>query len=105
MWSRAALLIVGLLCGCSAQSSRPNFREDIEPLLMSACIRCHDENHIQLNLYDHPRRTLIDKGLISPGDPEMSPFFLRVRDGHPERTPLPEQQVVLIKHWIASGAP
>ncbi len=100
----AFLLVLGLSTGCTKEGGHPSFRRDIEPITRSACIRCHDQQHVELNLLDHPYRELIGQGLVVPGKPDESLLYLRVQAGHPELTPLGTNQVEQIRSWIDTGA-
>jgi len=82
----------------------PDFDREIAPLLIRRCVDCHSGVAPKARL-DLSRR---DKALavITPGDPEDSLLFQRVRDDEmpPRGKSLPAAEKELLRRWIASGA-
>lgn len=93
-----------------------SYDRDIRPLLSGSCFQCHgnDESTRKAGL----RLDVADPGpdhaeAIVPGDPEASAVLQRITSAEPaDRMPPPdagealtEEEVALIRAWIAQGAP
>ncbi|MEZ0389846.1 MAG: DUF1549 domain-containing protein, partial [Verrucomicrobium sp.] len=117
--SPQAILSVGLclLAGTARadQAGSVDFARDIQPLLESKCVECHNPSKTKGKLLMDTAEGIIKGGEggagIVPGDPEKSPVFNRVvlPHGHddimpPKGDPLTAAQSELIKRWIAEGA-
>ncbi len=91
---------------------------DVEPIFLKACIKCHSDNS---KLTAPPEGLRLDslenvlKGgdrlVVLPGNPEMSEIWRRIMGLADPRMPfdgppwLPEEDIRLIRDWIAQGAP
>lgn len=91
---------------------------DVEPIFLKACIKCHSDNS---KLGAPPEGLRLDsleavlKGgdrlVVLPGNPEMSEVWRRITGLADPRMPfdgppwLPEEDIRLIRDWIAQGAP
>ncbi|MGK0218741.1 MAG: hypothetical protein ACI9HE_002236 [Planctomycetota bacterium] len=114
------LLLLSSAMGIARQEQDPaqevSFARDVLPIMRAQCQACHQPakaeggiilmNHAQLLV------SIDEMPLVVPGKPEESLLLdLIIADGDtpPEmpvdRPPLTEQQVELIKRWIAAGAP
>ncbi|MEX2187427.1 MAG: PSD1 and planctomycete cytochrome C domain-containing protein, partial [Pirellulales bacterium] len=96
------------------------FNRDIRPILSENCFACHGpdpakrESGLRFDVEDDSKREL-DSGdrAIVPGDPQASALLARVTsDDEDVRMPpletekrLTEQQIDLLRRWIADGAP
>ena len=112
----AALLLAATVSRCMAKDEPAvDFRSTIQPILESACVRCHDEKTPEGELRLDSREAAIKGGengtSLVPGKPEKSPFYttMVLKAGHddimpPEDPPLARSQRDLIKTWIAQGA-
>lgn len=91
---------------------------DVEPIFLKTCIKCHSDNselgappeHLRLDgLSDVLRGG--DRLVVLPGNPEMSEVWRRVTGVALPRMPfdgppwLPDEDIRLIRDWIANGAP
>jgi len=93
-----------------------SFQEEVMPILEEYCLSCHggmDENgEIRIELgYDMTTYEGLMAGsdygpVIEPGDPEESLFLEMIVNGDmPEEGDLvPEEQIEIIRAWIAEGA-
>lgn len=101
---------------CDAlQSAPPDFRFDVRPLLAKKCFACHgpDEAHREADLRLDDRDVAIEFGAIVPGDVDASELVRRIasHDGDGRMPPadsgppLSNDEVALLKAWIAAGAP
>ena len=111
--SLACLLLVGI-CGQSA--SAVDFAREIQPLIESACLNCHNEKKAEGGLRLDTRKGALTGGdngeAIVPGRPADSPFYaltiLAADDDEvmpPEKEgPLAKSQIERLKKWIAEGA-
>ncbi len=113
----AALVLVAIswTSAVSAESSSPDFRFEIRPILSKNCFSCHgpDEAHREADLRLDVRDAAIDFGAIVPGMPDDSELIRRITsDDSDERMP-PEEtgrkltlnEIEKLKRWIADGAP
>jgi hypothetical protein len=89
------------------------FENQVRPLLVQACFKCHGPKKQEAGLRLDARATLIKGGdsgpAVVPGDPAKSLLIRAV--GH-EATPkmppgkkLPEQQIAVLTRWVQMGAP
>jgi mono/diheme cytochrome c family protein len=91
---------------------------DIEPILNKRCVKCHSDNSKLgappegLRLSGLPEVLAGgDRLVVLPGNPEMSELWRRVAGVASPRMPfdgppwLPEEDIRLIRDWIAQGAP
>lgn len=91
---------------------------DIEPILLKACIKCHSANSklaappegLRLDSLEHVLAGG-ERLAVLPGNPEMSELWRRVEGLASPRMPfdgppwLAEEDIRLIRDWIAQGAP
>lgn len=91
---------------------------DVEPIFLKACIKCHSDNS---KLGAPPEGLRLDslalvlqggdRLVVLPGNPEMSELWRRVTGLADPRMPfdgppwLPDEDIRLIRDWIAQGAP
>ena len=88
-------------------STTVSFATDILPWMQSTCLGCHGGiAGMWLIDYDHAILPSMNGPTIYPGDPERSPLYFYVRDGlmPAHGDPVPEDQVDLLRRWIAEGA-
>lgn len=91
---------------------------DVQPIFFKACIKCHSDN----SKLDAPPEGLRldslenvlkggDRLVVLPGNPEMSEIGRRITGLSDPRMPydgppwLPDEDIRLIRDWIAQGAP
>lgn len=91
---------------------------DVQPILLKACIKCHSDNSklgappegLRLDTLENVLRGG-DRLAVLPGNPEMSEIWRRVTGLADPRMPhdgppwLPDEDIRLIRDWIAQGAP
>lgn len=90
---------------------------DVEPIFLKVCVKCHSDNSkmgappegLRLDSLAHVLGPP-DRVVIVPGNPEMSEVWRRVVGLAAPRMPfdgppwLPEEDIRLIRDWIAQGA-
>lgn len=90
-----------------------SFANDIQPILTTACVSCHDENHQYLNLksccsYYELLITGTNAPYVDTVNPEQSIIYMRLMGtslpAMPFGTPLPQNEIDLILRWIQEGA-
>jgi hypothetical protein len=100
-----------------------SFRRDVVPVLNKHCVMCHMEGTELggLSLYPDPRGNLVAMrstqcrlNLVEPGKPESSYLLIKILGTQsaaggkgremPWQYALDEQQIDLIRRWIAQGA-
>jgi hypothetical protein len=103
-------------CGITiaAETSSPDFRFVIRPLLAKNCFACHgpDEQQRQAELRLDVREAAVDVGAIVPRYPDQSELVRRITSADPnERMPpqetghmLSPDEIESLKQWIAAGA-
>ncbi len=91
---------------------------DVEPIFLKSCIKCHSDNSrlggppegLRLTGYDAILHGG-DRLVVLPGSPEASELWRRVAGVADPRMPfdgppwLPDEDIRLIRDWIAQGAP
>ncbi len=115
---KRTLFLVALFAASSPAQARPiDFNRDIRPLLSDACFHCHgpdvSQRKAKLRLDTADSYAERDEGhAIVPGKPEKSLVLQRILSADPElrmppansTTPLKQEQVELLRRWIAEGA-
>lgn len=95
----------------------PVFWPDVEPIFLKSCIKCHSDNSklgappegLRLDSLENVLRGG-DRLAVLPGNPEMSEIWRRITGLADPRMPfdgppwLPEDDIRLIRDWIAQGA-
>ena len=92
-----------------------DFTKDIQPLLETRCLECHNPNKVKGDLLMDTVANMIKGGEAGPsivvGKPEESELLKRItlEKGHddimpPKGEPFSPEQTGLIKQWIAEGA-
>jgi Planctomycete cytochrome C/Ankyrin repeats (3 copies)/Squalene-hopene cyclase C-terminal domain len=108
----AAALLVAVAGSADAQTTRVDFRRDVQPIFREHCYGCHGPE-LQMNGFRLDRRADAMRGgqqtNIGPGNADGSRLYQRVAGGKlgaqmPPAGPLPEEQVSVIKQWIDQGA-
>ncbi|WP_050028560.1 DUF1549 domain-containing protein [Verrucomicrobium sp. BvORR034] len=114
-----ALLGIGLCFATglarAEQSGPVDFVRDIQPLLESKCVECHNPSKSKGKLLMDSGEGLLKGGeggaAVVPGAPEKSPVYSRVVLPHdhddimpPKGDPLTAEQADVMKRWIAEGA-
>ncbi len=105
-----------LLVGASPANAAVDFETEIQPILESACLRCHNEANAEAGLrLDTRAAALADDehaAAIVPGDPEASNLYaLCVVPADdplimpPDGAPLDPSQTARLRQWIEEGAP
>lgn len=91
---------------------------DVQPIFLKACVKCHSDNSkvgappegLRLDTLENILNGG-DRLAVLPGNPEMSEIWRRVVGLADPRMPfdgppwLPEEDIRLIRDWIAQGAP
>jgi mono/diheme cytochrome c family protein len=96
----------------------PVLFSDVQPIFLKACVKCHSDNS---KLGAPPEGLRLDtleniltggeRLAVLPGNPEMSEVWRRVAGLADPRMPfdgppwLPDEDIRLIRDWIAQGAP
>src|SRR5216117_844062 len=98
----------------AAEAVRPEYNRDVRPILSENCFACHgpDSAARQADLRLDKREVAVEKGAITPGDPEGSEMIRRIRsEDESERMPPPETKKRLtdaqkqsLARWIREGA-
>ncbi|QDT93821.1 DUF1553 domain-containing protein [Gimesia algae] len=89
-----------------------DFGNEIAPLLVNHCIRCHNPGNEKGDLSLATLQSIKDAGYLTPGKPEES-YLLDVVHTSPdtgkaampkEGPPLAKEQVALLTRWVKEGA-
>jgi hypothetical protein len=96
------------------QTQKIDFKRDIEPIFVAACVQCHSAKkaagQLRLDAKQAAMKGGISGAVIVPGDSKASRLLARVLgDGGEQRMPLggeplKPEQITLIKRWIDEGA-
>jgi mono/diheme cytochrome c family protein len=90
---------------------------DVEPIFLKVCAKCHSDNSIvggppeglRLDSWEHALAA-DERVAVVPGNPEMSEIWRRITGLSDPRMPhdgppwLPDDDIRLIRDWIAQGA-
>lgn len=98
-----------ILCSCTHEPVIPSspeisFSQQVKPIFVSNCGRCHDGRELSLTSYSGIRAH------VSPGDAKNSELFKAITTlwgpggAMPPDGPLSDQQINLIYVWIMQGA-
>jgi hypothetical protein len=97
-----------------AQAAKISWSRDIQPLLQSKCSECHSSDERKDEFEITSVETLRTKGRkdgpgVLPGNPDESAIIQRIRGRTKpqmpkDRTPLSEDELHLLRSWIAAGA-
>ena len=106
-------ILVGLMTFTLTHAdAQENIAEQAYNIFQQSCFNCHGPagSFRESLLIDHA--SLIDSGVVIPGDPLASEFYKRLLDGTPEKPKMPLGQPALSPHalatiavWISQGAP
>ena len=124
-----ALVMVGVLCSGAlaglAQAGEVRFARDVVPIFKTSCVMCHLPGNGPAGLALHPKggyanlvgiaSTQSPLLRVAPGNPEESYLYRKLVGTHAgvggsgERMPfgdmqLGEEQIEVIRQWIADGA-
>jgi hypothetical protein len=99
----------------SAPAAPVDFVKQIQPLLETKCLECHNPAKVKGKLQMHSAEAFSKGGengaIVEPGHPEKSEFIKRItlKKGDddlmpPKSDPLPADQVAVLKQWVAEGA-
>ncbi len=116
--AKVALLSLSSVMAAPSESTAADesiaFGRDVQPILARRCFACHgpDEENREADLRIDSLESIIDNGLIVPGEPDESELLRRVLSNDPdERMPPPEadealsdQEQKILRDWIAGGA-
>ena len=96
-------------------AASPDFREDIQPILESHCVRCHSESKVKGGLRMDTYEKIMEGGdtadAIVPGNPEKSEMLVRVHLRPIDEGIMPDEgqmlkheDLVLLNEWVKAGA-
>jgi len=109
-------LIALAACAVPAQAAPVDFAQQVQPLLETKCVECHNPEKTKGKLQMHTAAAVMKGGengeIIVPGQPDKSELVKRITlhkgddDVMPPKSDglLPDQ-VAVLKQWIAEGAP
>ncbi len=123
------LVLIGALLGsaagaCGATDDRPRTLEYITQTILAptcAAAECHSAFKMEVgdefDTVDATRQSILNNGLVTPGDPAGSPLITSVTIGLPSilnmgsgnvrmpfDAPMPDADIALIAAWIQEGA-
>ncbi len=83
--------------------------EDVRAVIDGACIECHVgvSAEADLDLSTDFCGTVASRALVVPGDPDLSPIYVRMRSTSAPMPPsgrLPQDELDVIHTWILAGA-
>jgi mono/diheme cytochrome c family protein len=115
--SRYALLLVGLLTGCSSESKMPapvdrqvDFAADVQPIFAKHCIGCHGPEKQKGSYRLDVKEKALNGDAVKVGDSAGSPLIQHVlglndrKRMPPEGPNLSDEQVGILRAWIDQGA-
>ena len=108
----AAALVIGFVhwpaCADETLDARRFFETNVQPLLVGHCLECHGKERkggLDLRTRETARKGGETGAAIEPGSPEASLLYEYVSTHEmPPKKPLQDDQVAVLKKWIADGA-
>jgi hypothetical protein len=105
------LILAGAMARAGDLPARPDFADDVQPLLKARCTKCHGPNHPKGKLNLSNARGLARGGesgpVIEPGAIDESGLWDQVASGTmpPEsEEPLSDDEKMVLRRWIEQGA-
>ena len=106
---------LALVSGTAFQAGAVDFAKDVQPVLETRCLECHNPNKVKGELLMDTLANLIKGGeggaSVVPGDASKGTLIERITlaKGHddimpPKGDPLTPAEIANIKQWIAEGA-
>lgn len=81
-----------------------SFSDDVQPLLNTVCISCHNGTVTVPNLTEgQAYQSLVNGGYLNVDDPEESLLFQKINSDHPYSGALSASEINLIAQWMAEG--
>src|SRR5687767_5270315 len=113
MWWRGCILLVLLFCGARTARAQKPF-EEVRPILMQHCVKCHGGEKIKGEFDLTTREGLLHPGsegvVVVAGKAGESRLLKLIR--HEEEPHMPQKaqklsdaQIAVITKWIEAGAP
>ncbi|HUS07156.1 MAG TPA: c-type cytochrome domain-containing protein, partial [Bryobacteraceae bacterium] len=107
-----AFVCVALLASLNAPAqTKVDFAGSVAPILEQQCLACHSAAKAAGGLAITGRQALLDRKVLTPGKPEASTLYTRAAlpSTQPGAMPpggprLPDDQLAVLKNWIAQGA-
>lgn len=110
----STLSVLGLLAFAHDGVAEVSYNYQIKPILAEYCFKCHgqDEKQRKGDLRLDDRQNALDMGAIIPGKPDAGTLIERIltkdedeiMPPSKEHKPLNEEQIALLKQWLAEGA-
>lgn len=112
MRSVLILALVALTLPAAAADPAPvDFAHDVLPVLKERCAECHTNGNYKGSFSMDTRETLLEAGVVEPGDPAASDLIGRVTSDDPDyRMPpkgerLTAAQVAALRRWVEADVP
>jgi hypothetical protein len=113
--SRPFLLSLGFSAAAGAQAATPDFVRDVQPILESHCVRCHEDGNAKGGLKMDKREDFFEGGSdeesVIPGQPDASGVIRRILlrpidEGHmPDKgRALESAEIDTLVAWVKGGA-
>jgi cytochrome c553 len=98
--------------GSDSSKHLPRFEQDVQPLFVAHCARCHGSQRHEGSLNLTSREGVFrgsDSGpIVTPGNPGESLLFSVLQEGRmppDKKSPLSASEVETVRRWIQAGAP
>lgn len=107
----AVATAVCLTSGGFAAAAEVDFAHDVLPLLKQHCVECHANGTYKASLSFDTRESLLESGVVEPGDSDASHLIDRVTSDDPEMRmppegePLSAAEVAVLRRWIDADLP
>ncbi|MGB7343798.1 MAG: DUF1549 domain-containing protein [Pirellulaceae bacterium] len=113
---RIRLALFGLVFGVQAvavsQLQAVDFAHDVVPVLQRNCVHCHGGREAEGDFSLNTRESVVDSGYVDLDDLAYSHLIEVVTSNDPdtrmpppERPPMNEQEVLVLRRWIEAGLP
>ena len=100
-----ALLFGALLMAGAQPATAIDFRGKIAPILEQNCVSCHQSSQDAKQIDLTSRDFVFGHKLITPGQPESSPLYVRMKNGTmPPTGKLADSDIETVAQWIRDGA-
>ncbi len=101
------ILLVGCNIYASDSNERPNYYQDIRPIIDNNCVGCHSENGVSFTFEESESAYAFHAAMNSAvQDRRMPPWLAKDGyQGYKDNPSLSESQIALFKQWADSGYP
>jgi mono/diheme cytochrome c family protein len=115
-WCFASVIFTATMALCTpsraAAAAAVDFAHDVVPILKARCVECHGGEKAEGGVSMNTRASLLESGVVEPGDAAASLMIEIVSSTDPEyqmppkdRTRLPPEEIDVLRRWVEAKLP